>query len=76
MEDITSHLTQLYRNSQGKGNIIYYMLEGVIFFHKTWKKAKVTPAFVKNPFHALEGELSLSPFDIDVVEFRMQLLDL
>ncbi|CAK6438343.1 unnamed protein product [Pipistrellus nathusii] len=128
MVDVMSHLNQLNRNLQGKGNTIFSMLEEVIsfenklslfaqdferetlihfpsllkhrqesnsdidicyfkttllnmreaFLHRfqEFRDSKATLAFVKKPLDASVTELNFSPFNIDIGDFEMQLLDL
>ncbi|KAG8453209.1 hypothetical protein GDO86_000003 [Hymenochirus boettgeri] len=129
MVDVTSHLNQLNRKLQGKGNTISSMLEEVISFEnklsvfaqdferetlihfpsllkhrqeennsdidicyfKTtllnmreaflkrfheFRNSKATLAFVKKPLDSAVKRLNFSPFNIDIGNFEMQLLDL
>ena len=128
MVDLTSHLNQLNRKLQGKGKLIFSMLEEVTTFenklsifaqdferetlyhfpslqkhcqenHSTidkhhfktiilnmrkaflgrfqeFKNSRTTLAFVKNPLNATITELRLSPFEIDIGNFEIQLIDL
>ncbi|XP_059530893.1 general transcription factor II-I repeat domain-containing protein 2A-like isoform X5 [Myotis daubentonii] len=128
MVDVTSHLNQLNRKLQGKGNTVFSMLEEVISFEnklslfaedferetlihfpsllkhrqennsdidicyfkttllnmreaflnrfQELRSSKATLAFVKKPLSATVTELNFSPFNIDIGNFEMQLLDL
>ncbi|KAK1345605.1 hypothetical protein QTO34_008067 [Cnephaeus nilssonii] len=79
------HFPSLWKHRQENNSdidICYFkttllnMREAFLHRFQEFRNSKATLAFVKKPLNATETELNFSPFNIEIGNFEMQLLDL